>query len=279
MSVGQSLRPFPIYQNVSALSPYLGDSYYHSAQVTFNKRFQGGGTLLASYSWSKVLSNSESTNPQVENHPAGVTQDYDNLRAEKSYLSFDVPQHLVVSYILDLPFGKGKRFLASSDGVVERLVSGWNVSGINTFQSGLPEAITATANVLSTTYGAGTIRPNVVPGCNKRLPGSLVSLAQTTKPTLNAACFTAPAATAFGNEPRTDGSIRTQGVDNWDFSLGKSTPINERFNVVFRAEAFNLINRVQFGDPTLSSASAVFGIITAQVNTPRLLQFSVRLNF
>ena len=276
---GGVLRPYPIYQNVNQLSPWVGDTYYDSLQLTFNKRFSSGGTLLANYSWAKFLGNSESTNTGIESHPQGLIQDYDNLRAEKSYLSFDLPQRLVVSYILDLPVGKGKRFLANSAGLVEGIVSGWNASGINTFQSGYPEAITATANSLSTSYGAGTIRPNVVAGCTKAIHGPIVSRVQAGMPFINAACFTPPAATSFGNQPRVDGSIRDQGVDNWDFSVGKTTPIHENVNLEFRAEAFNVINRVQFGDPNLSSASALFGIITTQINSPRLLQFSLRLNY
>ncbi len=276
---GGILRPYPMYQNVNQTAPLVGDTYYHSLQVTFNKRFSSGGTLLGNYSWSKFLGNAESTNAGIESHPQGLIQDYNNLRGEKSYLSFDLPQRLVVSYIVDLPVGKGKRFLANSNGLVEQIVSGWNASGINTFQSGYPEAITATANLLSTSYGAGTIRPNVVAGCTKAIHGPIVSRVQAGQPFINSACFTAPAATSFGNEPRTDGSIRDQGVDNWDFSIGKTTPIHENVALVFRAEAFNVINRVQFGDPNLSSASALFGIVTTQVNSPRLLQFSLRLNY
>ena len=273
----QSLRPYPQYQNVSETSPYLGNTYYDSLQATFTKRFSAGGTILANYSWSKFLSNAESSTAAVESHPLGVVQDNTNLRAEKSYLSFDVPHRLVVSYILDLPVGKGKRYLSNKGALTENLISGWNATGINSFQSGFPVAITATANVLATTYGAGTIRPNVVPGCRKVFGGSITARVRSGQPVLNAACFTPPA--TFGDEPRTDGQARTQGLDNWDFSIGKTTAITESVNLVFRAEAFNLLNNVQFGDPNLSSASALFGVITTQVNSPRLLQFSLRLNY
>ena len=272
-----NLRPYPLYQNVTAISPYVGDSYYHSLQATLTKRFKSGGTLLANYSWSKFLSNVEANNTQVEVHATGLIQDYDNLRGERSYLSFDVPHRLVVSYVLDLPFGQGKRFLSNSTGIVGGLVSGWNASGINSFQSGYPDPITATANLLANLYGAGTIRPNVVVGCNKVIGGT--AQAKAGQPLLNKACFTAPGATSFGDEPRVDGQIRSQGVDDWDFSLGKTTPIRENLSLVFRAEAFNVTNRVQFGDPNLSSSSSVFGIVTTQVNSPRLFQFSLRLNY
>lgn len=275
----QDLRPYPLYQDVNAQSPYMGDSYYDSLQATVIKRFSAGGTLLANYSWSKFLSNSESTQSQVESHTQGLIQDYTNLRAEKSYLSFDVPQRLVLSYIVDLPFGRGKHFLTNDSTAVDRIVGGWNVSGINTWQSGYPLAIIAVNNDLANLYGAGQIRPNVVPGCNKSIGGSLAAKAQTGSPALNAACFTAPASNAFGDEPRTDGMLRDQGVDNWDFAIGKTTPIHDNVNLVFRAEAFNILNRVQFGDPNVNSASVFFGVITTQNNQPRLIQFSLRANF
>ncbi len=274
----QALRPYPMYQNVNAQSPEVGDSYYHSLQATFTKRFSSGGTLLGNYSWGKFLTNSESTVAQVETHAEGLIQDYTNLRAEKSYLSFDVPNRLVVSYIVDLPFGKGKHFLSDSSGLVQDLVAGWNATGINTFQSGFPLAIIAVNNNLANLYGAGQIRPNVVMGCNKRI-GSIGSQGRTGRPVLNSACFTAPAANAFGNEPRTDGALRGAGVDNWDFSIGKTTPLHDNVNIVFRAEAFNVTNRTQFGDPNVSSSSSIFGVITSQQNQPRLLQFSLRANY
>ncbi len=276
----QSLRPYPLYQNVNAQSPYMGDSYYDSAQVTLSKRFSVGGTFLASYGWSKFLSNSESTQSQVESHSEGMIQDYTNLRAEKSYLSFDVPQRLVVSYVLDLPVGRGKRFLANDSDLVDRLIGGWNVGGINTLQSGFPLAIIAVNNNLSNLYGAGQLRPNVVAGCNKSIGGSIATHAQTGAPVLNGNCFSAPAPNTFGNEPRTDGMVRGQGVDNWDFSIAKTTTIRESFNIVLRAEAFNLANRVQFGDPNVNSGSStLFGVITTQNNQPRLLQLSLRANY
>ncbi len=278
-ALSQSQRPYPLFQNVNIYSPYVGDSYYHSLQATLTKNFASGGTILANYSWSKFTGNSESTNAQVESHSQGVIQNYNNLRGERSYLSFDVPQHLVVSYILDLPFGRGKRFLGATSNVVNGIVSGWDASGINIFESGFPLAIVSTTNALSGAYGAGTIRPNVVPGCNKKISIGYVQAAETQRPVLNSACFTTPGPTSFGNQPRTDGQLRAQGVDNWDFSVGKTIPIHEALNFVFRAEAFNVTNRVQFGDPLLTNSSAAFGDLTTQVNQPRSFQFSLRLNY
>lgn len=282
-ALSAALRPYPQYQNVNQTSPFVGDSYYHSLQATLTKRLKGGGTFLANYSWSKFLGTADSLNSIVELHNQGLIQDFNNLRAERSYESFDLPQRLVVSYIIDLPIGKGRRYLGSSGGLVDSLVGGWSAGGINTFQSGFPLAFSqSTGNLLTTVYGAGTLRPNVVTGCNKRVGFNLATAARNGSAVVNASCFTvlATTSTGFGNEPRTDGSIRSEGVDNWDFSLGKKTSIVEGIDLIFRAEAFNVTNRVQFGDPNPNvAAGAAFGTLTQQVNAPRSFQFSLRANY
>ena len=287
-ATSQASRPYPLFQNVIATAPFIGDSYYHSAQVTVTKRFSSGGTLLGNYTWSKFTGDSESSNPQVESHLQGTIQDYNNLRGEKSYVSFDIPQRLVVSYIIDVPVGRGKHFLGNASPVTNAVVGGWNASGINSFQSGFPLALLASPTPVSAAYGGGTPRPNVVAGCAQKNPIGYVAAAQQGKSIINSACFSAPApaagATAYaglyeGNQPRTSGILRTQGVDNWDFSVGKTTPLHENVNLVFRAEAFNVFNRVQFGDPGLTLLSASFGLLTTQANSPRSFQFSLRANY
>ena len=284
----QAQRPYPLFQNVVATAPFIGDTNYNSAQVTVTKRFQSGGTLLGNYSWSKFLGDAESSNPQVESHLQGVIQDYNNLRAERSYLSFDIPHRLVISYIVDLPFGTGKHFLGNASPALNSVIGGWSASGINSFQSGFPLTIQASPTPVSAAYGGGTPRPNVIAGCQQRNPIGYVAAAQQGKSIINSACFVAPAppagATPFaalyeGNQPRTSGILRTQGTDNWDFSVGKSTPIREGVSLVFRAESFNVFNRVQFGDPGLTLASSSFGLLTTQANLPRSFQFSLRANY
>jgi hypothetical protein len=91
-----------------------------------------------------------------------------------------------------------------------------------------------------------------------------------------------PASYTFGNESRTDPVIRGPGINNFDFALFKRTSISERFNLEFRAEAFNLFNRVWFGPPNTvatTAANNTFGQITTQLNQPRLLQLALRLRY
>jgi hypothetical protein len=277
----QLLLPFPEYTSVSEAYANVFDSTYHALQMKVEKRFTHGGSLLAAYTFSKLMSNVASLTGWLDQNsgsPGYLTslQDPNNLRAEKALATFDSRSRLVLSYAVDLPFGPGQRFLNGANGLEKRLVGGWSVSGIATFQDGFPIALTATGTAMAPGYGR---RPNVVAGCNKTTSGPAQSRLNNW---FNVSCFTVPAAYTLGNESATDPTLRTPGINNWDFSLLKKTTITERFNLEFRGEIFNLFNRVQFGPPNNSvttAANPTTGIITTQVNQPRLIQLALRLLF
>ena len=108
------------------------------------KRFQGGGTMLVSYTNSKLMSNTDTLTSWLEGGTTGgvgAVQDWNNLAGERSLSSQDVSQRLVASYVLDLPFGHGKKFLSGLSGFSNAAVSGWGVDGITTFQRGFPVKI------------------------------------------------------------------------------------------------------------------------------------------
>ncbi|MBV9743725.1 MAG: Plug domain-containing protein [Acidobacteriia bacterium] len=277
----QLLLPFPEYTSVSEAYADVFDSSYHALQMKVEKRFARGGTVLASYTFSKLLSDVASLTGWLDQNsgsPGYLTslQDPNNLRAEKALATFDSRNRLVLSYAIDLPFGPGHKFLNGGNSFESKLVGGWSVSGISTFQDGFPIALTATGTAMGPGYGR---RPNVVAGCNKQTSGSAQSRINDW---FNASCFTVPAAYTLGNEGATDPTLRTAGIANYDFSLLKKTPITERFNLEFRGEIYNLFNRVQFGPPNNSvttAANATTGQITTQVNQPRLVQLAMRLIF
>lgn len=280
--LSQSLRPYPQYQNVGAGSAFVGDILYNSLQATFTEHFKGGGTVMANYTFSRMTGNADGSNGALEASPMAVgnVQDFNNLRSEISRMAFDTPQRLVVNYVLGLPFGTGKRFLSGGNALTNAVVGGWSLSGITTFSSGFPMVLyDQNGNTLTNQYGAGTLRPNYTAGCNKTLAGSLVQKAQGALPQLNQNCFTAPADTEFGNEPRVDPSLRSPGIDNWDLSLSKKTTLHDRLNLEFKVESFNLANRVQFQEPDTNITDPTFGVISSQQNQPRLLQLSLRLSF
>lgn len=247
-------------------------------RTKFEKRFKQGGTLLASYTFSKLMADVSTLTTWLNGGlgpTPGVQNPYD-IAAEKSLSGFDARSRLTISYALDLPFGPGQKFLDGGSGVERKLVGGWTVSGISTFGDGFPLALTATGTANGTGYGR---RPNVVPGCNPKTSGSASSRLYDW---FNVSCFTVPAAYTLGDESSTDPVLRGPGINNFDASLAKKTAITEHLNLQFRAEIYNLFNRVQFSQPNTSittAANPTTGWITAQQNQPRLIQLSARLVF
>ena len=145
---GYLLRPFPQFLAVQTLNENIGVSSYNALQLSYQKRFNSGATLAANYSWSKFLSNTEAQTGSGESDITfGGIQDYTNPHADYSLAAGNVPQRLVVSYVYDLPFGKGKQFLNGLNGPANQLIGGWSVSGVTTFSEGFPLSITALARI------------------------------------------------------------------------------------------------------------------------------------
>jgi hypothetical protein len=280
-TIGQLLRSYPQYTSVQLAGQGSYDSIYHSFQLTVQRRFAGAGSLLVAYTNAKLISDTDTLTAWVETGVGGI-QDNNNLRGERSLSSQDVPQRLVISYVLDLPFGKGKKYLSTSSGWMDRMISGWGVDGVTTFQAGFPLVFT-NGQVNGTTLFGGGSRPNVVPGCDANVFGSSTSKLGGW---FNAACFTAPADFTFGDEPRVDPRLRAAGIDNFDFAIFKRTRFatNERLGLEFRTEFFNLFNRTQFAPPNTICCTANnrnFGVVTgtAPGTNPRLVQFALKFLF
>jgi len=284
VAAGYLLKPYPQYLSLTAFAPYFGSSSYNSLQVTLKHEFGSGGSILAAYTWSKLISDTDTLTSWLEAaNPGGQygAQDADNLKANRSLSANDVPQNFVLSYIVDVPIGQGKHFLGSLHGVPQAVVGGWSVNGVSDFRSGFPLSFGAQPTVLSSEFGAGGPRPNLVPGCSRIINGSAQSRLGEW---FNRDCFSQPSDYGFGDESRNDSVLRAAGVANWDLGLFKSIPVKERFNFQFRAEVFNLANRVQFAPPNTTyqppdTANIQFGVVTSQINLPRVYQFSLRANF
>lgn len=274
---GQLLRPYPQFGNVQDSAGRIGISNYHSLQARVEKRFGAAGIVQGNYTWSKSTGNVDMSQAILQKMTVGAYQDYNNTRGEYSLTSFDVPHRVIGSYVLELPLGKGKRFAAGASGVIGGLISGWSVNGIVNFQTGWPLSLQAQGNTLSSTFGAGTIRPNRVAGCDALKTGPAQSRYNQW---FNTACFSQPGAYSLGNESRVDPVLRAHGVNNIDFTLSKMTAITEQLKLQFKAEFFNLFNRVQFSLQNATTlGTANFGVSAAQLNQPRLIQFALRLVF
>jgi hypothetical protein len=279
---GQLLRPYPQYGGVSLAGDGCCSSDYSSFQLSVTKRFTGGGSLLAAYTNEKLLTNADTLTTWLESG-VGEVQDWNNLKGEWSHSSQDVSQRLVLSYIYDLPFGHGQKYLSDAGSIAGRAISGWGVQGITTFQKGFPLPISygGSTALSQASLGIGTLRPNVVPGCSK---GAAHAAASGGIAWFNPACFTAPSNFGFGNESRVDPTLRGQGINNWDLAIKKTTNFGpgERFGLEFRTEFFNTFNRVQFGPPNTACCQAnspTFGITSSQLNNPRLIQFALKFIF
>jgi hypothetical protein len=282
VNAGQLLRPYPEFTNVSLAGDGCCNSNYNSFQLTVTKRFQSGGSFLAAYTNSKLISNTDTLTTWLETG-VGEVQDWNNLKKERSLSSQDVPQRLVLSYVYDLPIGRGKRFFSDASGVVGKVVSGWGVDGVTTFQKGFPLPISygASTPLSSANLGIGVLRPDVVAGCNQSTPH--VSLSGGIA-WFNPNCFTAPPDWGFGDESRVDSTLRGQGINNWDIAIFKTTNFGpeDKLGLQFRTEFFNTFNRVQFGPPNTAcctSNNASFGIVSSQLNSPRLIQFALKFLF
>ena len=275
---GQLLKPFPQFATAATNSSKNdGTSTYHSLQASYQLRFRSAGSFYAAYTWSKLMGTVDSTTGFLEGNTVGAIQDGNNYRAERSLESFDVPQRLVLNYSLALPVGVGQRWLSNAGGGLNRVVGGWRLSSITTFQIGYPLALTAQANDLQLSFGAGTIRPNRVTNCNAKMSGSATSRLNQW---FNTSCFVQPPTPfSYGNEGRVDSQLRGEGVDNWDLAIAKQTNITERLKFNFEAEFLNAFNRVQFGPPALKVGNATFGVVSSTLNQPRAVQFAGRFTF
>ena len=283
------LLQFPQYQSANRPG-YFGKSRYHALQLRAEKRFGAGGLVSGNYTFSRNMTNAETVTGWLETSagtPAAAYQTND-LEREWALSSFDARHRLVVNYVVDLPFGEGRRFLSGANGILGTLVSGWSVNGVTTLQAGFPLGFTATPNLIGFNYG---LRPNVDPNCDKKVDGSALERLDRW---FNTSCFSVPNAGfvaanpssdprlrwELGNATRTDRDLRGHGVHNWNLAVAKTTRIRDRVNLTLRAEAFNLFNRVQFGMPNTqvsTAATSTLGRVTTQANQPRLMQLALRL--
>ena len=286
ITAGQLDRPFPQYIDVNLAGYGCCFSTYNSLQVSASRRFQGGGTLLVAYTNAKLLTNTDTLTSWLESATGGVgqVQDWNSLKGEKSLSSQDVSQRLVISYVLDLPFGHGRRFASNLSGVANAVVSGWGVDGVTTFQKGFPLKITNAGStpLEAANLGVSNIRPNVIPGCDRKAGGGHIAQ------WFNTSCFATPPDWGFGTESRTDPVLRTPGINNFDFAVFKRTNIGERIGVEFRTEFFNLFNHPYFSPPGTGFAGSPtangFGQITSTVfggvaSPERLIQFALIFRF
>jgi hypothetical protein len=266
-TVAQALRPFPQYQGVSIVAAPYDNSTYNSLQIKAEQRFSHGLSATFAYTRSKMLSDGVEFTTSNESTPA-YRQNY--YHREKFLYPTDQPNLVALSFNYELPYGR-----TSQPGALHKVLGGWSVGGFGTYGSGFPIPV-QTVNLNSFVF-AGGLRPNLT-GQPIRATTGPGGFDPNRDHYLNPAAFANPAPLTFGNAPAYL-SVRQPMIINESFGIFKDTRIKERIDVQFRTEMNNPFNRVVFGAPVADLSAANFGKVTSQYNTPRLIQFGLKVIF
>jgi hypothetical protein len=252
------MRPFPQFDNVNPLFMSGASSFYHSLQVTLTKRFSAGLQFEGSYTWAKNIDEGASH------------QDSYNIRESRTLSDIDLAHRFVMSFVYELPWGRGRHFGSDWGRLMDLAIGRWQVNGITTYQSGTPLSFSAsnTANIFNP-----TIRPNNN-GTSGKKDGPVHERLDAY---FDRSAFSQPAPFTFGNMSPRHPDIRNDGVRNWDLSVFKDFAFTEKLRLQFRAEALNAFNTPRFGSPNTSVTSNAFGQITSQANAPRQMQLALKL--
>ena len=247
----QLLRPYPQFSGNGGVrldGQTSGWSNFHQMMVRVEKRYSSGFNFLANFSWQKMLE------AVVRLNSADPNLEYRISDEDRTF-------RFIVSGSYELPFGRGKAIGSNAGPWANRLIGGWQITGIWNTQSGPPVE-----------WG------NVI-----YLGGDLAWDSQNLNNSFNRSAFNTVAAQQLDRNRRffntRFSSYRAAGVNNVDASVIKNVPITERVRFQLRGEAFNLINRPQFNGPNLSPADANFARITSQANLNRAIQLAARVVF
>jgi hypothetical protein len=263
---GQLLRPYPEFCDINENQDPAGGSHYNALDVNYTHRVSQGLTLLASYTFSKFIDNvggPENWASASANFSENIRNVY-NLAAEKSVDATDTPHSFVLSYVYELPVGKGKKFGSGMNWVANTIVGGWQTSGTLTLKEGFPLTITSAGNGLNY-FGAGQ-HVDVIGDYHIANPSRTEWF--------NTSAFAVAAPWSLGNAPRYFSDLRAPGYKNFDLSIQKYFPIEERFRFQFRLDMFNTFNHTNYYSPNTFMGGG-FGTITSAW-TPRQMQAALK---
>jgi len=257
----QLLRPYPQFDTVTSANATAASSVYHALTVKAEKHYAKGLTVMASYTYSKVMDYGISSFGG-EDVNGGTFQNNQNLRLERSVSALDQTNRFVFNTVYEIPFFR------NSHGPAQKILGGWELGLIVNAYSGVPLGMTSAVN--NTFSQGGGQRPN--------WSGVSAALSDPTPQRwFDTSQFTAPPAYTFGNVARTLTGLRGSPARQADLSAIKNTRIRERVNLQFRSEFFNLTNTPRFAPPNTTQGSALFGVVSAMENQPRVIQFALKL--
>ena len=247
----------------------VGNSKYHSLQIDLRQRYSRGLTFRANYSVSKALDNGSHLTGSFFTNCSNKIQDESRPSADNAPACYDIPQRFSFSSSYELPLGSGMR------GAAGKLLGGWRLNGIVSAQSGAPFTPLVPFNNSRNGNSTTTERPSV----NPNFSGPVIL--GTPDKWFNPNAFVLPPAGTFGNLGRN--TLRNPGLANVDMSLFKDTGLGEKLNLEFRAEFFNLFNRVNLGPPSVATfttsgaPTSSAGVITRTLTTSRQIQLGLKL--
>ena len=251
------LRPYVGY-GVINISENAGTSRYNGLQISVQRRYASGLQFGAAYTYSRSEDNGSSLTDVLPNA-------YD-AHAYYGRSDFDRPQVLVLNYIYELPFFK------NGNAFEKIALSGWEISGINQFQSGVPRSVRTSEDIAGVGLGSGDQFYNLV-GDASMEPTAFTSFATWFDKT----AFAKPAAGTYGIQPRN--SLRGPGFRAWDMGLRKNFRVYEAQSLQFRFEMFDILNHPNWNNPNVDPTSGSFGRVTSKSNDSRQLQLALKYIF
>jgi hypothetical protein len=256
----QLLRPYPQFTDIIPIYSIGASSFYHSLQVSANKRFSKGLQMQLAYTWAKSIDDGMSH------------QDSYNIRADRALSDIDLAHRAVIAGVYELPWGRGRHWGGNMPKWLDLAIGRWQFNGLVNLSTGTPIGISASNN-------AGIFNQAIRANNN----GKSARLSGPVQERLNryfdTSVFTQPAAFTFGNTGPRLPDVRNDGSYNWDLSLFKEFVPLERVKIQFRSEFLNAFNTPRFGNPNTSVTSSSFGVITSQANAPRQIQFGLKAIF
>ncbi|MCX6593370.1 MAG: carboxypeptidase regulatory-like domain-containing protein [Acidobacteria bacterium] len=260
----QALRPFPQYLDLLIFRDPYGDLSYQSATFRLEKQYSQGMTVSVGYTISKTIASTAQSNTWV----VGPSNSLYNARYNKGIEANDIPQRIVISYLYDLPFGRGRKYMTT--GLASRVAGNWQFSGITVLQKGRPILIVAPDQTNLLNFSSTNGRAN-------RLKDAELSSGQTLNKWFDTSAFERAPAFTIPTDSLSQPSLRGPGRVNFDVSVIKNNPFRERYNIQFRAEMYNISNTpaLDARGSTVDVASPQFGQIVTGGN-PRNIQFGLR---
>lgn len=255
---------YPRYPYMQANSS-IAQSSYNALQVKFRRQFSNGLTILANYTWSKTLTNSQEGT-------IGNLNQTTCLKCDIGMALSNVPQSLVISSVWNVPVGRGRLVGRDMNRYLDGVVGGWNLDAIATFQGGNPFTVTAPN---FTVWPADQVRADRL--CNGRNQLQNKNLRSNGLEWLQTSCFVQPALNHFGNSGFD--ILTGPGLNNWDIGVHKSFPIHDTVHFDFRSEFFNAWNHAQFANPNGLVTSPNFGKVSSTQHAARIVQLAGTLTF